>query len=134
MGPVSGDLCRLTVRADRFGEELRGGLQGSPFGYERVDDLPILVNGPVDVSPGPGDLYVGLIDEPVTAHAVAAWPGRVDEQWCEPLDPPEQGHMVDLDAPFGEEFLKIPIGQSVTQVPTDGDQDDLRRQPEPNEG
>jgi hypothetical protein len=84
-----------------------------------------LVNGPVDVSPGPGDLYVGLIDEPVFAHPVAARPSRVDEQGRESLNPPEQGHVVDLDAPFGEEFLKIPIGQSVAQVPAHGDQDDL---------
>jgi hypothetical protein len=40
----------------------------------------------------------------------------------EPLDPPEQAHVIDLDAPFGEELLKIPVGQSVSQVPTDGDQ------------
>jgi hypothetical protein len=33
--------------------------------------------------------------------------------------------MVDLDGPFGEKFLKIPIGQSLAQVPVHGDQDDL---------
>jgi hypothetical protein len=41
--------------------------------------------------------------------------------------------MVDLDAPFGEEFLKIPIGQSVAQVPAHGDQDDFWREPESDE-
>jgi hypothetical protein len=28
------------------------------------------------------------------------------------LGPTEQGHMVDLDAPFGQELLTIPIGQT----------------------
>jgi hypothetical protein len=41
--------------------------------------------------------------------------------------------MVDLDAPFGQGLLKIPIGQAVTQVPTDGDQDDFGREPESSE-
>ena len=26
---------------------------------------------------------------------------RVDEQWSEPLYPPEHGHMIYFDAPFG---------------------------------
>jgi hypothetical protein len=41
--------------------------------------------------------------------------------------------MVDLDASFGEEFLKIPIGQSIAQVPAHTDQDDLWRKPESSE-
>jgi hypothetical protein len=41
--------------------------------------------------------------------------------------------MVDLDAPLGEEHFEIPVGQSVAQVPTDGDHDDLRWEPEPSE-
>lgn len=42
--------------------------------------------------------------------------------------------MVDLDAPFGEQFLQVPVGQSVAQVPAHGDQDDFWREPEPGEG
>ena len=56
----------------------------------------------VDVSPGPRDLHVGLVDEPVTTHAMAAWPGRVDGQRREPLDPSVEGHVVDLDASLSE--------------------------------
>jgi hypothetical protein len=92
-----------------------------------------LVNGPVDVSPGPGNLDVGLVDEPATTHAVAAWSGRVDEQWRESLDPSKQGHMVDLDASLSEELLEIPVGKSVAKVPARCDQNDLRREPEPGE-
>jgi hypothetical protein len=42
--------------------------------------------------------------------------------------------MVGLYTPLSQEFLQIPLGQSVTQVPPDGDQDHLRREPEPGEG
>ena len=49
------------------------------------------------------------------------------------LVPSEQGHVVDLNATLGEEFLKILIRQSIAQVPTNGDQDDLWREPESGE-
>jgi hypothetical protein len=64
---------------------------------------------------------------------MAARLGRVDEQGSEPLDPPEHGHVVDRNTPLGEEFLKIPIGQPVAQVPTHGDQNDVGRESKSNE-
>jgi hypothetical protein len=36
--------------------------------------------------------------------------------------------MVDLDASFSQEFVEIPVGQSLPQVPPDGDNDHLRRE------
>src|SRR5665213_3234224 len=92
VGPVSGDLSRLTVRADRIGEECCRSSQITLPGHEHVD-----------------------------------------EQGREPLNPPEQGHVVNLDTAFSEQLLQIPVGQSVTQVPAHGDQDDLGREPEPCE-
>ena len=124
---------RLAMGGDRRSEELRGGLEVSLPGHEHIDDLPVLVDDPVDVSPGPRDLHVGLVNEPVTAHAMAAWSCCVYEQGSEPLDPPEQGHMVNLDPTFGEQLLQISVGQSVAQVPAHRDQDDLRREPEAGE-
>jgi hypothetical protein len=38
--------------------------------------------------------------------------------------------MVDLDAPLGEEFLDIAIGQAEAQVPADGDDDHIGREAE----
>jgi hypothetical protein len=64
-----------------------------------------LVDGSVDIPPGPGDLYVGLVDEPVATDAMAARASRLNQQRRKPLDPSIQGHMVDLDTPLGEEFL-----------------------------
>jgi hypothetical protein len=42
--------------------------------------------------------------------------------------------MVDLDAPRSQGFLEIPVGLSAPQVPPNGYQDDLRREPESSTG
>jgi hypothetical protein len=55
-----------------------------------------LVNGSVDVPPGPGEFHVGLVDEPATAHAVTTWPVRLHQQRREPLDPSEVSPINDL--------------------------------------
>jgi hypothetical protein len=41
--------------------------------------------------------------------------------------------MVDFNAALDEQFLEIPLGKSVAQVPAHGDQNDLRWEPEPGE-
>ena len=38
---------------------------------------------------------------------------------------------VDLDTPLSQQLLEIPTGQSVPQVPPDGEKDDLGWEPEP---
>jgi len=70
----------------------------------------------------------------VITHPVAARPGSVDVQWGEPLDPTEQGRVVDLDTAFSEQLLQIPAGESLAQVPAHRDQDDPWWEPEPSEG
>ena len=37
--------------------------------------------------------------------------------------------MVDLDSPLSQELLEVAVGQSVPQVPADGEEDDRRREP-----
>ena len=95
-----------------------------------VDDLAVLVDGPVDVAPAAGDLDVGLVDEPAVADRVAARPGRVGQERREALHPPVDGDVVDLDATLGEEFLDVAIGQPVAQVPAHREHDHLGREPE----
>ena len=46
------------------------------LGQEHVDDLSVLVDGPIDLPLRPGDLYVCLIHESVAAHAVPTRSGR----------------------------------------------------------
>jgi hypothetical protein len=107
VGPVGGDLGRLAMGAEHRGEEHRRSPAVTFLGHEHVDDLPILIDGPVDVSPRAGDPHVRLIDEPVTPYAVAAWPSRVDEQCRKSLDPSEEGHVVDLDAALSKQLFQV---------------------------
>jgi hypothetical protein len=56
-------------------------------------------------------------------------PRRLDELRCEPLDPSVDGDVIDGDAALGQQFLDVPVGQSVAQVPADRDRDHLPREP-----
>lgn len=98
-----------------------------------VDDLPVLVDRPIHVAPYPGDLQIGLVDEPAAAGQMPTRAGRVDQLRREPLHPPVQGHVVDLDATLGEQLLQIPVGQPVAQVPAHRQQDHFRWETEPGE-
>jgi hypothetical protein len=55
-------------------------------------------------------VYV-VIDEPPVAGRVTGVPGGVGQQWREPLHPPVDGDVVDLDAAFDQQLLDVSIGQ-----------------------
>jgi hypothetical protein len=55
----------------------------------------------------------------------------VGVQRCEPLHPPVDGDLVDLDTTFGQQFFDVSIGQSVAEVAPDRDRDHLRWEPKP---
>jgi len=48
---------------------------------------------------------------PAVANSVSAGPGRVGQQRGEPLHPPVDGDVVDLDAALGEQLLVIAVRQ-----------------------
>jgi hypothetical protein len=47
---------------------------------------------------------------PPVPDQVLAGPGGLGEQAREPLHPPVDGDVVDLDTAFGEEFLDVAVG------------------------
>jgi hypothetical protein len=104
------------------------------WGDEHVDDLAELVDRTVDVAPLPGDLDVGVVDLPTISHQVAAGSGNLGQQRREPHHPPVDRDVIDLDAPLGEQFLDVAVGQAKAQVPADRQDDDVRREPEACEG
>jgi hypothetical protein len=73
-----------------------------PRGDEHVNDLAELVDRAVHVAPPAGDLHIGLIHEPAIPDQVAAGSGGVGQQRREPLHPPVDGDVVDLDAALDE--------------------------------
>ena len=95
------------MRADRSGEE-PASRQDVVLGRDiHVDDLAVLIDGPIHVPPLPGDLHVGLVDEPTITDRVAAWPRRVGEERREPLHPAVDGGVIDLDPTLTEELLDV---------------------------
>ena len=62
-----------------------------------------------------------------------ARPGGVGQQRREPLDPPIDGDVVDLNAAFGEEFFDVAVGQAEAQVSADRQHDYIRREAEAGE-
>ena len=131
--PVGDDLTRVTVDSQGSGEERPRGGDVATLRDVHVDHLAVLVDRPVDVGPDPGDLDVGLVDEPAIPGQVPDRPGRVDQQRREPLHPPIEGDVVDLDATLGEKLFEVPVGQPVPQVPAHRQQDHLGRETESSE-
>ncbi len=66
---------------------------------------------------------------PAIPDDVLTGSGCLRELRREPLDPPVDAHVVDLDASFRKEFFHVPVGQGEPQVPADGQGDDLGREP-----
>lgn len=101
---------------DHRGEEGCCGSHVALLRQEHIDDLSLLVNGSVDVSPGSVHLYVGLVDKPAATHAVTAGLGRLHQHRRESLNPPEQSHVIDLDASFSHDSLADPSGSRQVRV------------------
>jgi hypothetical protein len=72
------------------------------WGDEHVDDLPELIDRSVDIAPSAGHLDVGLVHEPTISYGVPARAGNFGEQAREPLHPPVDGDVVNLDTALGE--------------------------------
>ncbi|ETA03772.1 hypothetical protein CcI156_07645 [Frankia sp. CcI156] len=132
-GLVGGDLDRPATLSKRPDEESPGSGLATAGAGQDVDDLPVLVNRPVQIGPPAGDLDVGLVDEPSVPGSVPTRPGRFGQQGRKALHPPVDSHVINQEAALGEQLLDIPVGQGVPQVPADSEDDHLRWEPEPRE-
>jgi hypothetical protein len=81
------------------------------LGQQHLDDLPELVDRPVQVPPPTGGLDVGLIDKPPVPGRMPKWPGIGEQR--EPLHQPVHRDVVDLDAELGQQLLDVPVGQPI---------------------
>jgi hypothetical protein len=128
---LNGDDLRCHQRP--FEESARR-LTVAPRRDKHVDDLPVLVHRPVDVAPDAVDLHIGFVHEPSVTGRMPAEPGRVGEQWREPLNPAKHRDVIDLDTALSQQLLDVAIRQAVPQVPPDRHHDHVRRKPKPSEG
>jgi hypothetical protein len=79
--------------------------------------LAELVNGPEQVTPGPSYSQVGLVDVPAIPDDVPAGAGGFGELRSEPMDPPVDRDVVDLDPSLGDQLFDVPIGKAEPEVP-----------------
>jgi hypothetical protein len=119
--------------AERTGEEPASGREIPLLRDEDIDDLPELVDRPVQVDSTSRDFDVGLIHEPPITGDVSARSCSVDEQRSEPRHPPIDGHMINLDATLGQQLLNVSIGQSIPEVPAHRRHDHIWWEPETGE-
>jgi hypothetical protein len=71
---------------------------------------------------------------PAIPDDVPAGAGGFGELRSEPMDPPVDRDVVDLDSSLGEELFDVPIRKAEPKVPSDRQGDDLGREPVPSEG
>jgi hypothetical protein len=64
---------------------------------------------------------------------VATGASGFDQRWRESLYPAVHGDVVDLDATLGQQVLDVSVGQAEPQVPANGQDDDVGREPEAGE-
>jgi hypothetical protein len=98
--------------ADRPLEASMGGRGVPACGDEPVDDLPELVNRSVPIPPLAGDPHVGLVPPPAIPNAVPTGPGSLGKPWRAPHHPPVDRDVIGFDAPLGEQFLDVAVGQA----------------------
>jgi hypothetical protein len=115
------------------GEESPRGRQVPLLGHQHVNDLPELVDRPVQIDPPASDLDVGLVDKPPITRGMPAESGGVDQQRSEPLHPAIDRNVVDIDTALGQQFLDIAVGQAIPEVPAHRHHDHIRREAEPSE-
>jgi hypothetical protein len=78
--PVRGHLGGAGAVLQGASEEPPGGRQIPFLGHEHIDDLPVLVDGPVQTHPPPGDFHLRLIHKPPITWRMPAGPSGVDQQ------------------------------------------------------
>jgi hypothetical protein len=128
-GQIGHHLLRRPMSAHRGPKEPAGRPHVASLGKVDVDDLTVLVHGPVDIAPSAADLHLGFVHQPAVAHRAAAGSGCPDQQGREVLHPPIHGHVIDLDPAFGQDLLQVALGQTEPHIPAHRQPDHLSREP-----
>ena len=95
-------------------------------GKQKINPLPRLVHGAVEVLPLAPDLDVRLVHSPALANwAFLLISERRLQLRCELLDPTIDARMVDLHTTLFHHLFQIPIAERIGQVPAHTGQDDV---------
>ena len=75
--PVGDHLAGLTVITDRAGEQPLRGDGVAALRHVRFDDLAMVIDGAVNVTPHAGHLHIGFVDVPAVGDGISEWIGCV---------------------------------------------------------
>ena len=117
-GPIGDHFRWLAVVTDRAAEEPARGDGVAALRHVHVDDLTMVIDGAVDVTPHAPHLHIGFVDEPDAADGIWERVGRVDQDRGEALHPAMQGDVINGDAALDEEFFQIAVGESRSGRPS----------------
>ena len=129
---VSCDTERPRFRnVDEAAEEASGCVLVAVLAQHRIDELAVSVYRPVEVTPAPSDLHVGLVDVPGAADATP--PLRTEplgEQRCEGRFPRADRLVCHLVAALEEHLGDVAEAQLVAQPPEHREHHDVGREPD----
>ena len=129
---VSCDTERPRFRnVDEAAEEASGCVLVAVLAQHRIDELAVSIYRPVEVTPAPSDLHVGLVDVPGAADATP--PLRTEplgEQRCEGRFPRADRLVCHLVAALEEYLGDVAEAQLVAQPPEHREHHDVGREPD----
>jgi hypothetical protein len=114
-----GDLQRIPQKA--FGR-----IHIPVFTEHRIDEIPITINGSVEIIPGSANANVGFVAMPgPTSLSLPLGSEFVTEEWSETTFPVAHGFMSEFKASFQKHFSKVTKVQVVVHAPGDDQKNDV---------
>jgi hypothetical protein len=92
---------------------------------QEIDRVASRIDGSIQVGPLAGDAKIGFIDTPGPIGSPQLSPTALAELRSVALNPPPNGHVIDLDVPFRHDLFQIPQTQRITKVASHAQNDDL---------
>ena len=96
-----------------------------PLREEGVNNLPIFINGAVDIRPAPLQTDICLIDAPLGANSSSVSACGIAEKWKESLDPAVDRTAINDATTLGEPLHDVGVAQSIAHVPAYSQGDDI---------
>jgi hypothetical protein len=125
LAPVGGDLLGDTMAADRLREKAERGFGISIFCEQKVNGLPGLIEGAIQIAPLPFDANVRLVHPPAAPHGPSTAVKRFLQLRAILQDPPVDGGVIHGDSPFLHQFFDVTRTQRIRHIPPHARENDL---------
>ena len=119
----------VSIRGERFAEERLRRCDSAVATQQKVNRLPVLVDGSIQVVPLSPNADVRLVGAPRPADASPEPVPALLELRYETQRPSKDGRVRQIHTAFGHHLDQIPVGEAVTDVPAHTEDDDLGIKP-----